>query len=96
MDLSKQIVVVDKIVQDVLNAVADTKTTDAEKVFLLKDIAKSVESFANSREKLLAAMPPAGQAELVEYLSYILELNENQVKEIIGVYHDHARDIAMG
>ena len=34
--------------------------------------------------------------ELVEYLSYILELNENQVKEIIGVYHDHARDIAMG
>jgi hypothetical protein len=60
MDLSKQIVVVDKIVQDVLNAVADTKTTDAEKVFLLKDIAKSVESFANSREKLLAAMPPAG------------------------------------
>ena len=34
--------------------------------------------------------------ELVEYLSYILELNGNQVKEIIGVYHDYARDIAMG
>jgi len=34
--------------------------------------------------------------ELVEYLSYILELKENQVKEVLGIYHDYARDIAMG
>ena len=36
------------------------------------------------------------EEELVEYLSYILELKENQVKEILGIYHDYARDIAMG
>ena len=34
--------------------------------------------------------------ELVEYLSYILELEETQVQEILGTYHDYARDIAMG
>ena len=34
--------------------------------------------------------------ELVEYLSYILELKDEQVKEILGVYHDYSRDIAMG
>ena len=36
------------------------------------------------------------EEELVEYLSYILELKENQVKEVLGIYHDYARDIAMG
>jgi len=34
--------------------------------------------------------------ELVEYLSYILELEDTQVQEILGTYHDYARDIAMG
>ena len=34
--------------------------------------------------------------ELIEYLSYILELEDGQVKEILGVYHDYSRDIAVG
>jgi len=36
------------------------------------------------------------EEELVEYLSYILELEDEQVKEILGVYHDYSRDIAVG
>ncbi len=59
MDLSKQVALVDEIVQRAVDSVGDTKTTDKEKVFLLKDVAKSLESFADSREKLLAAMPPS-------------------------------------
>lgn len=57
MDLLDQVAVVDEIRQRVVDAVADTKTTDAEKVFLLKDVAKSIEAFADSREKLL--VPPS-------------------------------------
>ena len=36
------------------------------------------------------------EEELIEYLSYILELEDGQVKEILGVYHDYSRDIAVG
>jgi len=36
------------------------------------------------------------EEELIEYLSYILELEDEQVKEILGVYHDYSRDIAVG
>ena len=34
--------------------------------------------------------------ELVEYLSYILELEDKQIQDILGTYYDYARDIAMG
>jgi len=35
------------------------------------------------------------EEELGEYLSYILELDENKVKKIIGVFSDHAREANM-
>tara|TARA_B100001996_G_C18621123_1_gene577773 strand:- start:535 stop:690 length:156 start_codon:yes stop_codon:yes gene_type:complete len=50
---------VNELVQHVVDAVADTKTTDADKVFLLRDISNSLEQLANSRKKLLVAMPPS-------------------------------------
>ena len=59
MDLSKQVAVVNELVQHVVDAVADTKTTDADKVFLLRDISNSLEQLANSRKKLLVAIPPS-------------------------------------
>ncbi len=37
-----------------------------------------------------------GENVTVASIDYILELKDEQVKEILGVYHDYSRDIAMG
>ena len=34
--------------------------------------------------------------ELVEYLTYILELESDNVKDILGTFHDYSKDFAMG
>ena len=34
--------------------------------------------------------------ELAEYLSYILELEDNKVKEVLSTFHDYAKEIAVG
>ena len=34
--------------------------------------------------------------ELVEYLTYILELESDNVKDILGTFHDYSKNIAMG
>ena len=36
------------------------------------------------------------EEELVEYLSYILELEDNKVKDILSTFHDYAKEIAVG
>jgi hypothetical protein len=36
------------------------------------------------------------QDELVEYLQYILELNDDKVKDVIGVFNDYSKEIALG
>jgi DNA repair exonuclease SbcCD nuclease subunit len=36
------------------------------------------------------------EEELVEYLSYILELENNKVKDILSTFHDYAKEIAVG
>ena len=35
------------------------------------------------------------EEELNEYLSYILELNEDKVKNILGVFSDYAKEVAV-
>ena len=35
------------------------------------------------------------QDELVEYLTYILEIPKDQIHKIIGTYHDHSKDFKM-
>ena len=37
----------------------------------------------------------AMEEELNEYLSYILELNEDKVKNILGVFSDYAKEVAV-
>ena len=34
--------------------------------------------------------------ELAEYLSYILELEDNKVKEVLSTFHDYSKEIAVG
>jgi DNA repair exonuclease SbcCD nuclease subunit len=34
--------------------------------------------------------------ELVEYLTYILQISEDKIPSIIGLYHDHTKNIEMG
>jgi len=36
------------------------------------------------------------EEELVEYLSYILELEDNKVKDILSTFHDYSKEIALG
>ena len=36
------------------------------------------------------------EEELVEYLSYILELEENKVKDVLSTFHDYSKEIAVG
>ena len=36
------------------------------------------------------------EEELVEYLSYILELDETKVKDVLSTFHDYSKEIAMG
>ena len=36
------------------------------------------------------------EEELHEYLSYILELDENKIKKILGVFSDHAKEAGVG
>jgi hypothetical protein len=35
------------------------------------------------------------EEELGEYLSYILELDEDKVKNILGVFSDYAKEVAV-
>ena len=35
------------------------------------------------------------QEELVEYLTYILELSETQIPDIVGVFNDYAAKVEM-
>ena len=36
------------------------------------------------------------EEELVEYLSYILELEDSKVKDILSTFHDYSKEIAVG
>ena len=36
------------------------------------------------------------EEELAEYLSYILELKETTVQQIIGIFHDHSKEARVG
>ena len=36
------------------------------------------------------------EEELAEYLSYILELKEGTVKQIIGIFHDYSKEAKVG
>ena len=36
------------------------------------------------------------EEELVEYLSYILELEDGKVKDILSTFHDYSKEIAVG
>ena len=36
------------------------------------------------------------EEELAEYLSYILELKDETVKQIIGIFHDHSKEARVG
>ena len=36
------------------------------------------------------------EEELVEYLSYILELEDNKVKDVLSTFHDYSKEIAVG
>ena len=36
------------------------------------------------------------EEELAEYLSYILELKDETVKQIIGIFHDYSKEVKMG
>ena len=36
------------------------------------------------------------QEELVEYLAYILELEESKIKNIVGTFNDYAQKTSMG
>ena len=36
------------------------------------------------------------QEELMEYLTYILQINEDKVPDIIGTYNDYASNLEMG
>ncbi|HCT53935.1 MAG TPA: hypothetical protein DF712_15915 [Balneola sp.] len=36
------------------------------------------------------------EEELAEYLSYILELKEETVKQIIGIFHDYSKEAKVG
>jgi hypothetical protein len=36
------------------------------------------------------------QQELVEYLTYILEINPEKIPDIIGTYNDYTTNIEMG
>ena len=36
------------------------------------------------------------EEELAEYLSYILELKEKTVQQIIGIFHDHSKEARVG
>ena len=36
------------------------------------------------------------QEELVEYLAYILELDDEKIKNIVGTFNDYSQKTAMG
>ena len=67
-----------------LSAVANTELLDK------KVIKRKTET------ALLLSKEMTIEEELVEYLSYILELDETKVKDVLSTFHDYSKEIAVG
>ena len=67
-----------------LSAVANTELLDK------KVIKRKTET------ALLLSKEMTIEEELVEYLSYILELDETKVQDVLTTFHDYSKEIAMG
>jgi hypothetical protein len=50
----------------------------------------------NSETALVINKDMSIQEELVEYLAYILELEEGKIKNIVGTFNDYAQKTSMG
>ena len=68
--------------------VADLANIKNSELLDKKVVKRSTEATLNLKEMSM-------EEELNEYLSYILELNEDKVKNILGVFSDYAKEVAV-
>tara|TARA_Y100000385_G_C12745499_1_gene488640 strand:+ start:24 stop:203 length:180 start_codon:yes stop_codon:yes gene_type:complete len=50
----------------------------------------------NSEAALVISKEMSIQEELVEYLAYILELEDEKIQNIVGTFNDYAQKTSMG
>ena len=73
------------------------KKTIKKVVKLTKQLKNKTSKYANvvkrkTEATLLLDNDMSMEEELAEYLSYILELKEGTVKQIIGIFHDYSKE----
>ena len=69
--------------------VADLANIKNSELLDKKVVKRSTEATLNLKEMTI-------EEELVEYMSAILNLNDNKIKQIMGVFNDYSKNATMG
>jgi hypothetical protein len=80
----------DHIIYEVEGDIADLATVKSSDLIDKKVVKRASEATLILTQEMSIA------EELIEYLSYVLELPDDKIPEIIKVFHDYAKNIEMG